>query len=82
MNDPANKWWWLPCALSALAGVLFLATAGVVQAVWSGRAIVTVFLSIASLFFFVMAGMNLRRLRPKPGSGVADDTERRQKRPS
>jgi drug/metabolite transporter (DMT)-like permease len=28
MDQPANKWWWLPGVLLSVAGLLFLGTAG------------------------------------------------------
>jgi NADH:ubiquinone oxidoreductase subunit 6 (subunit J) len=36
MDQPANKWWWLPGALLSIAGLFFLATAAMwgAEEVW------------------------------------------------
>jgi hypothetical protein len=57
MNDTSSKWWWLPGALLALAGLLFM-----VAAADSGRPGVWVPIG---LVFLVLAAMNLRRRAPR-----------------
>jgi hypothetical protein len=50
----ASKWWGLSAALMAIAGILFF-----VAAIWGNTA---VFVSIG-VMWFIIAGMNLRRVK-------------------
>jgi UPF0716 family protein affecting phage T7 exclusion len=67
MNDTANKRWWLPSALFALAGMLFL-----VPGVTSGRPVwITLGLVLLTLaLVFAVVRMNLRRQAPRRDKSV------------
>lgn len=54
MDNTQSKWWWLPSALMALTGILFL-----VAATYRNAA---VWLTIGVIFLLI-AGMNFRRRR-------------------
>jgi len=57
MDQSENKWWWLPGALLAVAGLLFLATAGLFgsEEVWVP----------VGLGFVVVSAFVVHRARPR-----------------